>query len=50
VLSTVATYAKLNAAPDNTQHTADVSAYAGQTVTLRFIGTEDTTSSAGAGW
>jgi hypothetical protein len=43
VLSTVATYSNLNAAPGYTQHTADLSAYAGQTVTLRFTGAEDFT-------
>ena len=40
VLTTVATYSNLNKASGYTQHTSDVSAYAGQTVTLRFTGTE----------
>ncbi|MEY9947439.1 hypothetical protein [Kitasatospora sp. GAS1066B] len=40
VLGTVATYSNLDAGTGYTQHTADLSAYAGQTVTLRFSGTE----------
>ncbi len=41
VLATLATYTNLNAATGYTQHTVDLSAYAGQTVTLKFNGTED---------
>ncbi|MFD0635983.1 ricin-type beta-trefoil lectin domain protein [Catenulispora yoronensis] len=40
VLTTLATYSNLNKASGYTQHSSDVSAYAGQTVTLRFTGTE----------
>ncbi|WP_163511527.1 hydrolase [Fodinicola acaciae] len=40
VLSTLATYSNVNAAGGYVQRTFDVSAYAGQTVTLRFTGTE----------
>ncbi|MFI0719437.1 glycosyl hydrolase family 8 [Streptomyces sp. NPDC021224] len=40
VLTTLATYSNLDHANGYTQHTADVSAYAGRTVTLRFTGTE----------
>jgi hypothetical protein len=40
VLTTLATFSNLNAATGYTQHTYDVSAYAGQTVTLKFSGTE----------
>ncbi|GAB2727093.1 hypothetical protein [Kitasatospora kifunensis] len=40
VLSTVATYSNLKAATGYTQYTADLSAYAGQSVTLSFSGTE----------
>jgi hypothetical protein len=41
VLSTVATYSNLNHNTGYAQHTASLSAYAGQTVTLKFTGTED---------
>ncbi len=41
VLSTLATYSNLNAAGGYTQKSFNVSSYAGQTVKLRFIGTED---------
>jgi hypothetical protein len=41
VLSTLATYSNLNAASGYTQRTFSVSSYAGQTVTLKFTGTED---------
>ncbi|MEY9946164.1 glycosyl hydrolase family 8 [Kitasatospora sp. GAS1066B] len=40
VLSTVASYSNLNKNSGYSQHTADVSAYAGQSVTLKFTGTE----------
>jgi hypothetical protein len=40
VLTTVASYSNLSKASGYTQHTNDVSAYAGQTLTLRFTGTE----------
>jgi len=40
VLSTVATFSNLNKATGYAQHSYDVSAFAGQTVTLKFIGTE----------
>ncbi|MGW5352606.1 glycosyl hydrolase family 8 [Streptomyces sp. NPDC004031] len=43
VLTTLATYSNLDHANGYTQHTADVSAYAGRTVTLRFTGTETDT-------
>ena len=41
VLGTVATYSNLNHNTGYAQHTASLSAYAGQTVTLKFTGTED---------
>lgn len=41
VLSTLATFSNLNAAAGYVQHTYDLSAYAGQTVTLKFTGAED---------
>lgn len=41
VLTTLATYSNLNAVTGYTQHSFDLSAYAGQTVTLKFTGTED---------
>lgn len=37
----LATFSNLDAAPGYQQHTVDVSSFAGQTVTLRFDGTED---------
>lgn len=40
VLSTLATYSNLNAASGYTQRTFDLGAYAGQTVTVKFTGTE----------
>ncbi|GHE07976.1 immune inhibitor A [Streptomyces alanosinicus] len=40
VLGTLATYSNLNAASGYTQRSFDLSAYAGQTVTLKFTGTE----------
>ena len=39
--STVATYSNLDAAAGYAQHTVDLSAYAGQSVTIKFTGTED---------
>jgi kumamolisin len=39
--TTVATFSNLNAASGYTQHSYDVSSFAGQTVTLTFTGTED---------
>jgi hypothetical protein len=41
VLGTLATYSNLNAATGYTQRTFDLSQYAGQTVTLKFTGVED---------
>ena len=43
VLATLATYSNLDAATGYTQHTFDLSAYAGQTITVKFTGTEDYT-------
>ncbi len=43
VLATVATFSNLNAASGYMQHTYNLSAYAGQTVTLRFTGQETDT-------
>jgi hypothetical protein len=43
VLGTLATYSNVNAANGYTQHTFDLSAYAGQNITLKFTGTEDYT-------
>ncbi|WP_329564277.1 glycosyl hydrolase 2 galactose-binding domain-containing protein [Kitasatospora sp. NBC_01266] len=40
VLGTVGSFSNLDAHSGYTQHTADLSAYAGRTVTLRFTGTE----------
>jgi len=42
LLKTLATYSNLNAASGYALHTNDVSAYIGQTVTVKFTGTEDT--------
>ncbi len=39
--STVATFSNLNKASGYAQRTFDVSSFAGQTVTLKFTGTED---------
>jgi len=41
VLATLATYSNLNAASGYTQHSFSLSAYAGQSVTLKFTGSED---------
>jgi hypothetical protein len=41
VLSTLGTYSNLNHASGYAQHTFNLAAYAGQTVTLRFTGSED---------
>ncbi|HWC22866.1 MAG TPA: phospholipase D-like domain-containing protein [Flexivirga sp.] len=41
VLRNLYTYSNLNANTGYAQHTFDISAYAGQTVTLKFTGTED---------
>ncbi|MEY9932665.1 hypothetical protein ABH926_007316 [Catenulispora sp. GP43] len=43
VLTTLATFSNLDKVSGYTQHTSDVSAYAGQTVTLRFTGKETDT-------
>jgi hypothetical protein len=43
VLATLANYSNLNHNTGYTQHTFDLSAYAGQTITLKFTGTEDYT-------
>jgi exo-1,4-beta-D-glucosaminidase len=44
VLATVGSFSNLNAASGYTQHTADLSAYAGQAITVKFTGTEADTS------
>ena len=41
VLGTVAQFSNLNAASGYQQHNVDLSAYIGQSITLKFIGTED---------
>jgi hypothetical protein len=41
VLATLATYSNLNAAAGYTQHSYSLAAYAGQSVTLKFTGAED---------
>ncbi|HJP73389.1 MAG TPA: putative Ig domain-containing protein [Pseudonocardiaceae bacterium] len=41
VLTTLATYSNLNAISGYAQHSFNLSAYAGQTVTLKFTGAED---------
>jgi hypothetical protein len=41
VLSTLAVYSNANAAPGYALKTFNMSAYAGQTVTIRFVGSED---------
>jgi hypothetical protein len=41
VLATLATFSNVNASSGYVQHTYDLSAYAGQTVTLKFTGAED---------
>ncbi|WP_051967686.1 putative Ig domain-containing protein [Kitasatospora mediocidica] len=43
VLSTLASYSNLNAGAGYVQHSFNLAAYAGQTVTLKFSGTEDYT-------
>ncbi|AUG75095.1 Hydrolase [Kitasatospora sp. MMS16-BH015] len=43
VLSTLATYSNVNAASGYTQRSFNLAAYAGQTVTLKFTGAEDST-------
>ncbi|MFF8908360.1 hydrolase [Streptomyces olivaceoviridis] len=43
VLSTLATYSNLNAASGYTQRGFDLASYAGQTVTIKFTGTEGST-------
>lgn len=45
VLTTLATFSNLNAATGYTQHSYDISSYAGQTVTLKFTGSETDTNS-----
>jgi len=44
VLATVGSFSNLNAASGYSQKTADLSAYAGQTITLKFTGSETDTS------
>jgi hypothetical protein len=41
VLATLGTFSNLNAAPGYLQHSFDMSSFKGQTVKIRFIGTED---------
>ena len=41
VLATLATFSNLNHVTGYTQHTYSLAAYAGQTVTLKFTGSED---------
>ena len=41
VLATLATYSNLNKATGYSQKSFSLAAYAGQTVTLKFTGTED---------
>ena len=41
VLATLATYSNLNKATGYTQRSFSLAAYAGQSVTLKFTGTED---------
>ncbi len=43
VLSTLATYSNLNAASGYTQRSFNLASYAGQTVTIKFTGTEGST-------
>jgi hypothetical protein len=43
VLATLATYSNLNAVSGYAQHSFNLSGYAGQTITLKFTGTEDST-------
>lgn len=44
MLTTLAAYSNLDHNTGYTQHTVDVSGYAGQTVTVKFTGTETDTS------
>jgi hypothetical protein len=44
VLATLATFSNLNAATGYVQHSYDVSAYIGQTITVKFTGTETDTA------
>ncbi|WP_194926367.1 glycosyl hydrolase family 8 [Catenulispora pinisilvae] len=44
VLATVGSFSNLNAASGYSQQTADLSSYAGQTITLKFTGSETDTS------
>jgi len=44
VLATLATYSNLDPNTGYTQQSADLSAYAGQTITLKFTGTETDTN------
>jgi YbbR domain-containing protein len=41
VLGTVAQFSNINAASGYQQHNADLSAYIGKSITLKFTGTED---------
>ena len=43
VLATLATYSNLDHNTGYAQHSFNLAAYAGQTITLKFIGTEDYT-------
>lgn len=43
VLATLASYSNLNAASGYTQHSFNLGGYLGQTITLKFTGTEDST-------
>ena len=44
LLRTPARFSNLNRAPGYSQHTLDLSAYRGQTITLKFVGTENSTA------
>ena len=44
VLSTLATYSNLNAATGYAVHTANLNAYIGQTITIKFTGKEDSSN------
>jgi exo-1,4-beta-D-glucosaminidase len=44
VLATVGSFSNLNASSGYAQHSADLSAFAGQTVTIKFTGTENDTN------
>ncbi|NKZ38399.1 hypothetical protein HF690_05435 [Oleiagrimonas citrea] len=44
VLATLHTYSNLNAASGYVQHSFDLSSYIGQTVTIKFTGTEDSSN------